>query len=260
MAEQPDLDSNEAAVDEQEIEDVADAVDETETDAESETVEDEGAEDHEEAAAGSDEGAGRKTEVAKPGRANEAIRQARERAQQAEAREKEAQRRADAAESRANERRQVEDQAAERERLALMSPEEKADYRIGKAEERFNQRIAQADFRAEDRADKADFRHLCAEDKAVAAVAAEVEAELVSMRSQGRNVPREALANFLIGKRARERAKAAGTKQRRKGQESIRRETTRPARGRSDTASDRRQGSKGETQAARLARLGDNPI
>lgn len=259
MADQPDLDPTEAAADELETEEI-DAVDETETDAEPEPNEDEGAADHEEAAAGSDEGQGRKAEVAKPSRANEAIRAARERAQAAEARAQEAQRRADEAERRANERRQAEDAAAERERLALMSPEEKADYRISKAERAFEQRLAQADFRAEDRADKADFRLLCAEDKAVAAVASEVEAELVSMRSQGRNVPREALANFIIGRRARERAKAAGTKQRRKGQEAIRRETAKPGRGRSDTASDRRQSTRGDTQAARLARLGDNPI
>ena len=65
-------------------------------------------------------------------------------------------------------------------------------------------------------------------------MAAEVETELANLRRQGQNVDREALANYLIGKRARARGPKAVDKQRKTGERNIQRQSARPSAGRSD--------------------------
>lgn len=119
-------------------------------------------------------------------------------------------------------------------RLALMDPEQRSEYRLNKALENQNRQFAQMQARLADQTDKSAFLAACAADPLLKSVAAEVETELANIRRQGQNVDREALANYLIGKRARTRAPAAVSKQRKAGERAIARQQTRPGAGRSD--------------------------
>ena len=158
----------------------------------------------------------------------------------------------------AQERQRQAELAAEEE-ARLNGPESYSKYITERAEQRANARIAQMEFRIQDSADRTAFEGLCSRDKACAAVRDDVEAELARIRASGMPGPgREALANYLIGKRARERAATATTKQRKRGEESIRRQTTRPSSGRGDVAAPGRQ--RGDTREARRKRLENQPV
>lgn len=137
-------------------------------------------------------------------------------------------------------------------RLALMDPEQRAEYRFNKAMDNQNRQMAQMQARLADQADKSAFLAACASDPLLKTVAAEVETELANVRRQGQNVDREALANYLIGKRARSRAPAAVSKQRKAGERNIARQQGRPGAGRSDREPENRRGDE-----ARRRRLED---
>lgn len=165
-----------------------------------------------------------------------------------------AERRAEEAERRANDRRQETEQQ-ERDRVALMTVEEQNAHYRKQDQDATNRRLQQMEFRQVDRDDKADFRQACRDDPLMAKVATEVETRLTEMRSKGQNVEREALANYLIGQMVRKERGKAKTTQRRRGEESVRRETTRPVRTRSSAAPDRQRRGNEDTAEGRRKRL-----
>lgn len=149
-------------------------------------------------------------------------------------------------------RQPVETPEQEAARLAIMDPEQRAEYRFNKAMENQNRQMAQMQARMADQSDKSAFLAACASDPLLKTVAADVETELANIRRQGQNVDREALANYLIGKRARSRAPKALAKQRQTGERNIARQQGRPGAGRSDREPENRR-----SDDARRRRLED---
>ena len=137
-------------------------------------------------------------------------------------------------------------------RLSLMDPDQRSEYRFNKAMENQNRQMAAMHARLADQSDKSTFAAACVSDPLLKTVATEVETELAKIRAQGQNVDREALANYLIGKRARSRAPGAVNKQRRAGERNIARQQTRPSAGRSDRGPEDRR-----SDDARRRRLED---
>lgn len=184
------------------------------------------------------------------GRAADRIHSLTERVERAEREAREAR---EALERRALERDSITHQAEQRrlreERLALMEPHERTEFLLSERIEGLQAQIRNEQMRAEDRADRAEFSAMCATDKALASVRDEVEAELAKLRAAGSNIQRETLANFLIGKRARDRAKAATTKAGRAGKERIARQQGRPTNSRGESTS---EGRRGQTARDRL--------
>lgn len=109
-----------------------------------------------------------------------------------------------------------------------------------------------------DRGDKQDFRALCAENPAVAAIAADVEKQLVISRSQGLNPTREALAKYMLGERLLSRAKGAKTRQEKRAGVERQRQQARPGTSRSDVTSSGRRTR--DTHADRGKRLDDSGL
>jgi hypothetical protein len=168
--------------------------------------------------------------VRKPGRAEARIQEALERAKRAEERAERLERDREF-ERRQPQRSQHEVDAERRERLSLMSADEKAEFLAEETRLQTRQELARIEFNSADRADKADFRALCRDDRAVAAVAEDVEARLAEMRRNGQNADRETIATFFIGQRARERGGAAKTKALKKRDADLDRERGRPVGG-----------------------------
>lgn len=151
--------------------------------------------------------------------------------------------------------RQRDSEAEYRERYALMTPEEqRADDRRRDREE-MDRRLGGIELRSADREDKAEFRALCAEAPHYQAIRQEVEERLQKIRATGQNIPREALAKFIIGERAVERAGRAGSRQRKQAETRVERQTARPSGARSDVAGARRETTRGDTPEARRKRL-----
>ena len=150
--------------------------------------------------------------------------------------------------------RQPQQETPEQEaaRLSLMEPEQRVEYRFNKALENQNRQTARLQAQLADQSDKSAFQLAASADPLLKSVAADVEKELAKVRAMGQNVDREALANYLIGKRARERGGRAVVAQRNVGQRNIQRQTTRPAGGRSDRGPEDRRSND-----ARRARLED---
>lgn len=128
-------------------------------------------------------------------------------------------------------RPQHEIEAERRERLALMSADEKAEFFAEETRLQTRQELARIEFNSADRSDRAEFRALCREDRAVAAVAEEVEQRLADMRRRGENTDRETIATFIIGQRARAKQTEARTKAVRKRETDLDRERARPGSG-----------------------------
>lgn len=193
--------------------------------------------------------------VRKPNRAQERIRnlenERRQDRERADRLERELQ------EVRNGPRRSQEEVASERrERLSLMTADEKAEYLADETRSITDRRLAQIEFNSADRADRADFRALCASDRVVAAVQADVEEELVKIRRNGGNTDRETIATYLIGKRARDKAGSVRDKTQRKAQVDLDRERGRSTAPRSDVPRrDTRQNDN--TRTALRARLKD---
>jgi len=128
----------------------------------------------------------------------------------------------------------------EAQRLALMTPEERLEYRLDKAERRNQQNMQAIMFQTQDTADKAAFAALCASDPLAKRYADAVESELVSIRSKGQNVTREALLTFLVGKEVRAKGGAAKRKQQGEGQRRIERQTVRGGNSKGDSQPNKR--------------------
>ena len=153
--------------------------------------------------------------------------------------------------------RQTEEAArAEQARLELMSPDEKYDFLLRKQSADFDRKIGMLAFQQQDNADKVAFDSRCARAPYLADVAEDVERELANMRRQtGTTAPRETIAYYLLGKRAADRAAGAKTRQKKKGDANIARQTAKPGNARSDTGAG--GGRRVSDQAARTKRLQD---
>ncbi len=197
--------------------------------------------------------------------ASEVIRENKRRAQDAERKADEAIRRAEAAERRveeaerrANERRQQETAEQEAARVELMSESERVAHYRQKDREEHQRDMNGMKFQMWDTADQTKFDRLVDRDPLVAKVADDVEKELRRLRSEGRPpVERAILADLLIGRMVRAERGKAKTKQTRRGEESVRRETTKPARTRSGAPASRQRRGQEDTAAARRRRLED---
>lgn len=248
--------------------------DETEVDDQDEGSEDgdEGDEDSDTGEDGDDEGeeaegSGREArgEVEdKPRKrgASDVIRENKKRAKESESREaaatlraEAAERRAEAAERAANDRRQTESAEARANRLAQMSPEERFDALRAEDRQSFSAEINSLKFQGWDQSDSAKFDRLVDRDPLVARVADKVEAEYQKLSAQGRPVSREILADIQVGKMMRANQKTAGTKQRKKAAEGVKRETVQPRRASGDAPASRGRRGQEDTPEARRKRL-----
>lgn len=184
-------------------------------------------------------------------RAAEATRKADEALRRAEA----AERRAEEAERRANERRAQETEAQEAARLELMTEGERIAYYREKDKKDYESKLNNVQFQIWDSTDRSEFRQLVREDPLVAKVKDKVEAEYERLKAQGRPVSRELIANQEIAKMVRDNRQRAKTKQTRRAEDGIRRETTKPTRTRSEAPSERGRRSREDTPEARRKRL-----
>ena len=157
--------------------------------------------------------------------------------------------------------RQTAEQAElDRQRVALMAPEEKYEYLLNKQAEQTRTQVGALQFQMHDATDRSRFDGLCVRVPAYAAIQDLVEDALGKARAQGGNPSRETVAKYLIGERAVAAALRGGkTKQVRKGQENIQRQTVKAPAGRSDVPGGERRAG-GNDRAARAARLGDLEI
>jgi hypothetical protein len=147
----------------------------------------------------------------------------------------------------------------ERERVALenMSYEERLQYTFEKNNRNTQARFDQLTFQMADSADRTDFTAKAARMPALALVADEVEQALAAMRASGTTAPRETIAKYLLGERALARGSGAKTRATKAGTARIERAAAKPSGARSDVRTD---GPRGDTAAARRARLQDMPI
>lgn len=196
--------------------------------------------------------------------ANDVVREAKRRAKEAEERAealdrraRDAERRAEEAERARQDRRTAESAETEAARVALMTDAERFEHYRAKDKQESDQRFNSLRFENWEREDRRDFRDLCRNDPLVAQVRDKVEAEYDRLKRTTGPVSRELIANQEIAKMVRERRAKAGTKQRKAGEESVRRETTKPARARSDVGSTRTRRGQEDTPEARRARLAD---
>lgn len=142
------------------------------------------------------------------------------------------------------------DPEAERRRYEAMTPEQRVMHAAAVAEERMAAFTARAEFNAHDSADKAAFDGKALFDPRYRKYASEVEAQLLNLRKQGQNAPREALLNYLIGQKIMANGPKA-RKQVAEGQREVRRQTTQPDKPKGDV-----QGKRGtDERAARKKRL-----
>lgn len=144
----------------------------------------------------------------------------------------------------------------EQERLALMDPVQQTQYLLGKQQQQFQQQINALQFQTWDNGDKVHFDALAARTPAYAAVAADVEKLLAAERAAGRQgANRETVAQYLIGKRAVERASRAKTKQGKQGQQRIAQQAGRPGAAGSDVSAPGRKSGRDDSLAALEKRL-----
>ena len=202
----------------------------------------------------------RETRAPKRG-ANEVIRETKRRAKQAEQEREDARREAadlrrriEALDRQTAERTQAQTAAQEAERLALMTAEEKLDYYRAKDREERQREIGQIRWEAALRDDKREFRELCRDNDLYAKVAARVEAKFEEQAKQGRFVERAVLAKLELAEMVlANKTRGVGT-QKRKAEESVRRQKTTPVRSGSGVPTNRGKLDP-NSREARLKRL-----
>lgn len=151
-------------------------------------------------------------------------------------------------------RQTQEQQRLEQERVALMAPEEKFEFLLNKHAEQTRTQVDVLKFQMGDASDRTGFESLCARNPAFDAVRDEVERTLTTMRNNGGNSTREAVATYLIGKRAIERAAKGGkSKQAVKGAQRVQQNRVAAPAGRSDVQGGQRRG--GDEKSALRTRL-----
>lgn len=257
----------------------AEIEDDVETGQEDEAESDEDGDEVEDAEDGDEQDHGEETDDRQTGRsreretedvtprkrgASEVIRENKKRAKEATAKAEEALRRAEAAERRAEAaeratqaRVQTETAQQRADRLALMSPEERFDALRSEDRAAHAAEMNSVKFQIWDSTDSAKFERLAEKDALVARVADRVEARFAELQRQGSPVSRAILADLEIGKMMRENQKSAKTKQTRRAEEGVRRETVKPKRVTSDASSTRGRRGQEDTPDARRRRLED---
>ena len=152
----------------------------------------------------------------------------------------------------ANQRQQQErvDPRAEAERMALMTPEERIEYRFNQSQEQHQRELQNLRATMADNADKTQYAARAASNTVYRKYENEVEQAHQALKLQGQYVSREAILKFKLGERVLQRAETAAPKQRKRAQENIRRQQTKPGQTRQDVQADRRRG--GDSPASRL--------
>lgn len=189
-------------------------------------------------------------ETPRQSRASRRIQALTDTARQAEERAQRAERRVQEFMDEQRARQEREDPAREQERLALMTPEERMEYRFNQAEQRHQRERAEDRARQANVADQTNYRMRAATNAIYRKYEDEVEKTHQDLRSQGQHVAREAILKFMLGAKMLERAERDAPKQRQRGKENIRRQTTKPVGGRQDVQAERRR--TGSTPAERL--------
>ncbi len=142
------------------------------------------------------------------------------------------------------------------DRLAVLTPEERIREEMRESLDR-NERNTQAViFRLSDQSDKNAFDSEVERNPLARKLANRVEQELANIRTKGQDLPRKVILAQLVGLQVlsqQGKAKPAA-QQRRRAQE------TRPANGRGDAPSGRRERRGGDTAADLERRFGDVPI
>ena len=144
------------------------------------------------------------------------------------------------------------------ERLALMDPDQRTQYLLDEQRYFNDQRFSQLERTTLAVADKSGFDATCSRKPHFDAVRDEVESEFQRLMGEGRFVPRETLAKYIIGDRIDKRGGIAKGQQARRGRERVAQQRTRPQGGGSDVRGERRP--RGDSAAAREQRLKDQEI
>lgn len=186
---------------------------------------------------------------------SEEIKRLRRRAQQAERERDEARRSGQQTQQPQKSQAQIaEEERAERERVSLLPPEEQITYWRTKDRQEFGNALRGLASQQADERDASKFDRLCAREPGLAAIQDDVEDEIKKARANGNfAVTREDVANWFLGKRARERAGRARGNQTRRAAAGRERETARPGTTRSDVAATRRP--RADSTAARDKRV-----
>lgn len=141
------------------------------------------------------------------------------------------------------------------EEMALWSTQQIIDYKLQKATSGFQQNLQQLQWNTQEANDKAAFERLQLSDPRAKKYAAEVETRLASIRKQGQNVDREALLKFVIGEKVFQGGGKAAAKQKKQGEEQIRRQRTNPPAGQSDVRGGRTEQNEAEARRKRLENI-----
>jgi len=139
--------------------------------------------------------------------------------------------------------------------MALWSTQQIIDYKLQKATSGFQQNLQQLQWNTQEANDKAAFERLQLSDPRAKKYAAEVETRLASIRKQGQNVDREALLKFVIGEKVFQGGGKAAAKQKKQGEEQIRRQRTNPSAGQSDVRGGRTEQNEAEARRKRLENI-----
>lgn len=183
--------------------------------------------------------------------AKEATRKADEAMRRAEV----AERRAEAAERSANERRQAETAAERAARRELMSDGERYAADLEEVKQSHAAELNGVKFQVWDATDSSKFERLCDRHQVYDRIRDKVEDRYADLARQGKATSREVIAKFMLGEMMVANAGRAKTKQTRRADEGIRRETTKPTRARSTVAPDRQRRGQEDTAEARRRRL-----
>jgi hypothetical protein len=125
-------------------------------------------------------------------------------------------------------------------RLASLTPEERISETLAEDRRLHRQEMQQLQMQVAEGSDRAAFEARCSPGTIHAKWKDRVEQELVTMRQQGFNAPRDKVLAYLLGKAMLDRqGSGENRQQRRQAETRLRRQTTRPAANGSDTRADR---------------------
>lgn len=162
----------------------------------------------------------------------------------------------------AEQRRRQAEEAAEEERVLLTGdPAAIARHYSEKSTREVRQQLGALAQQTADANDRAAFDRECDRNPMVARMRRDVERELETARRNGHHPTRDAIVNYLLGKKIRERAPGAQTRQQRRADGDRQRQRTRPGNSRGDTGGGAQGGGRRNDQnshAARAKRLDES--
>jgi len=124
-------------------------------------------------------------------------------------------------------------------RLAMMEPEQRIEARLERSEKRHQYELLVTRMQMAESQDIAKFQGMAAANPLFKKVASEVEQVRRTELQRGRDIDRETIATYLLGRKLLE-SKGKIAEARSKGADNIRREQARPDTGRSDVRPERR--------------------